>query len=1060
MNNYTIYHCHSDLSNLTAGTSADSITKFEDYLDKAQELGMSSIAFSEHGSVMNWIKKKHETEKRGLKYIHANEIYLTKSIGSEIINGEDKLILERDNYHFMTIAKNFDGVKELNKLTSDSFNRKDGHFYYNPRLTFDDLKNTSDNIIMTSACLASPIRRLYKNAYDFTAGSKTIKNQQLHVEYEELMQWFVNNKHRMFLEVQYHNHPEQIEFNEMLLSLSKETGIPLIAGTDTHALNAEHAKGREILLKAKGASYGDEDKFDLTMKSYEELADMFETQGVLKRDEYLEAIDNTNVMADMVEEFKLDNSPKYPKLYDNPIEVMKKKVNEGFVKRGLNNLPEEDKRIYLDRIYEEFETYKKLDAVDYMLLQTNIIEWCHSQGIYQGYGRGSVGGSLIAYLLGITEMDSVKHKLNFSRFMNADRVSMPDIDVDFSPSRRQEVIDYIATIEGVDFSEIITFNTIATKGAIRDVGRALNIPLNIIGEISKSVDNDSLERYREKYGELLDYVGLLEGTVVSMGSHPSGFIISPIDLDTNVSTLYTKNSRHKVAAVNMKELDGENYVKLDVLGLDNIELVNDTCKLIGIDRLTPDNLNIDDLDVWRTLQESTLGVFQFESESAYDYIQSLFSEATLRKMKESMGSVDYINLLSMANGAIRPAGNSYRSKLANGLTQDNGHEALNDFLKPNLGYMIFQEDVMNFLTDFCDYSGSESDSVRRGFAKKTGTEQFLPDIKKGFIKHMNEEYGENTERYEEILVSFLKVIEDASDYGFSLNHSQPYSYLGYAGAYLRHHYPYEFLTTILSIREGDVDESAKIANYAKSKGIDILPIRFGKSRSKYMYDKKDKAIYKGMNSIKYLNDEISEQLYQLSQDNSYENFIDLLVDITNETKVNTRQLNILIRLNYFEEFGGTKYLSNINEIFSSRYKKTHVDKTKEKRLIEVKEAISDLDKNAEYHISEDVMFEKENLGYSISTDSRYDKSYAVVTNIDTKFSPNIKIYLVNNGMELDLRMQKNIFYDENKNPLLKLGDMIKITKVDRKPKMQRVEGKWLPTDVIQMWLNSWQIVDI
>lgn len=414
------------LSNLTAGTSADSITKFEDYLDKAQDLGMTSIAFSEHGSVMNWIKKKHETERRGLKYIHANEIYLTKGIKLEEADGKEKLVLERDNYHFMTIAKNHAGVKELNELTSRSFNRKDGHFYYNPRFTFDDLKNTSDNIIMTSACLASPIRRLYKGAYDFTAGTRSIKDQRLHVEYEELMNWFVQNKHRMFLEIQYHEHPEQKEFNEMLLGLSKDTGIPLIAGTDTHALDSVHAKGRQVLLKAKGASYGDEDSFDLTMKSYDGLVEMFEKQGVVPRNEYLEAIENTNVLSNMIEEFDLDDKPKYPKLYDNPIKVFKEKINAGFVKRGLHELPNEDKKVYMSRIHEEFQTYEKLDAVDYMLLQANIIDWCHSKDIYQGYGRGSVGGSLIAYLLGVTEMDSVKHNLNFSRFLNKDRVSMPD----------------------------------------------------------------------------------------------------------------------------------------------------------------------------------------------------------------------------------------------------------------------------------------------------------------------------------------------------------------------------------------------------------------------------------------------------------------------------------------------------------------------------------------------------------------------------------------------------------------------------------------------------------
>lgn len=412
MDNYVVYHIHSDISNLTAGTGADSITKYTDYLDKAQELGMNAIGFSEHGSVMNWIEKKKEVEKRGMKYLHGNEIYLTKTLDEKV----------RDNYHYVLYAKNYDGVLELNELTSNSFNKDDNHFYYNPRISFEELKNTSDNIIMTSACLASPLWRLYNTAYknDFETDKKAER------EFEDLLNWMQANKHRMFFEVQYHNHPQQIAFNQMLLRLSTDLDIPLIAGTDTHALNREHAQARELFLKSKGASYGDEDAFDLTFKSYEELVEMYERQGALPRNKYMEAIHNTNVMADMVEEFELDKTPKYPKLYDEPIEVFKEMINDGVKKRGIDKFPAEKKEKYFERIKEEFDTYIKLNAVDYMLLQKHIIDWCHENDIYQGYGRGSVNGSLIAYILGITEMDSIKHKLNFFRFLNPDRVSLPD----------------------------------------------------------------------------------------------------------------------------------------------------------------------------------------------------------------------------------------------------------------------------------------------------------------------------------------------------------------------------------------------------------------------------------------------------------------------------------------------------------------------------------------------------------------------------------------------------------------------------------------------------------
>src|SRR5690606_37512723 len=265
------------------------------------------------------------------------------------------------------------------------------------------------------------------------------------------------------------------------------------------------------------------------------------------------------------------------------------------------------------------------------------------------------------YVLNITEMDSIKHDLKFFRFLNPDRISLADIDIDFPPSRRQEVIDYLASLEGVQFAEIITFNTMAMKGSIREVGRGLDgFDDDTIDFIAKNIETDE-SKFRKQYPELFKYVDIFNGVIVSMGSHPSGFVVSPsdVDLQTNISTLYTKESKYRVTAVNMKELDGENYVKLDILGLANIELINEVCKMAGIERLTPDNVDTNDMNVWKSLRESTLGVFQFESDTAFAYLKQLFSDETLENIRKNVGEVDYIDLLSMANGAIRPSGDSY-----------------------------------------------------------------------------------------------------------------------------------------------------------------------------------------------------------------------------------------------------------------------------------------------------------------------------------------------------------------------------------------------------------------
>lgn len=1092
--NYVVYHMHSDISNLTAGTGADSVTKYYDYVNKAQELGMSAMAISEHGSVMNWVKKKETIQKAGMKYIHANEVYLTQNLDKE--KG-----LVRDNFHYMLLAKNYDGVLELNKLTTQSY-EKDGHFYYNPRISFDELKATSDNIIMTSACLASPIWRLYNRAY----GEFGVKDLQAQRDLEDMLNWMGDNRHRMFFEIQYHTHPQQVAFNQMLMRLSRDLNVPLIAGTDTHALNQEHAKARQLFLKSKGADYGDEDSFDLTFKSYEEVVGMFEKQGALPRNVYLEAIHNTNVMADMIETFELDKSAKYPKMYENPIEVFKTKINEGVVNRGIDKLPVEQKKEYFNRIKEELDTYVKLDAVNYMLLQKNIIDWCHSQDIYQGYGRGSVNGSLIAYVLGITEMDSIKHKLNFFRFLNPDRISLADIDIDFPPSRRQEVIDYVASLEGIDFAEIITFNTKKLKGTIRLVGNGLEMPLDEVDAIAKAVETfggkDRIdEKWRRQYPKLFEYVDIMIGVIESMGSHPSGFIVSPISLEDHVSTVYTKESKYRVTCLNMKELDGENYVKLDILGLANIELINETCKLAGIERLTPDNIDTKDMEVWKSLRESTLGVFQWESDSAQAYLNLLFSDSTLENIKQNMGDdVDFIEILSFANGAIRPSGDSYRHLLAQGIPNDNGHKALNDSLSDTMGYLVYQEQIMRFLTDFCEHTGAESDSVRRGLAKKEGTHHLLPKIEKGFIHYMVNHEGQTEEFAKEILQAFLKVIDDASAYGFSVNHSSPYSFIGYAGAWLRYHYPLEFLTTILNVMK---DEKAnKIMSFAKKNNFKVKDIVFGQSRAEYTFNREEGNVYKGISSIKFLNSKVADELYELAQAKDYDrnDWVGLLVDIF-ETSINTKQMEILIRLDFFKEFGAKEALLEVYLCMADkkkantigypqfadqtvevevRHKKTNAllrvetktikkplkydvslkEKTRLERLTNLREYEVAVKQNPPRKIElfEQISFEKENLGYAVSTFPTVTSDYALVLDINKKYTPLLTLYRLKDGIEINVKVNKNKFYTDD-DQLLYIGDIIKVKEVEEKAGWRMVDGKFQQDpSKRELWLEKLQMV--
>lgn len=394
---YTGYHFHSDLSSGT--TNIDSVTKYKQYIDRAKELGMKAFGFSEHGNIFEWYHKKCDIEAAGMKYIHACECYVTENLTEKV----------RDNYHCVLIAKNFEGFKELNKLVTKSFDKNDGHFYYTPRITFEELVNTTANIIITTACLGG----ILHNAPD--------KLQQ------QFIQFLAENRGRCYLEIQHHSDVdgEQKAYNIKLYELSQKFGIPLIAGTDTHALNQLHEEARVVLQKGKGVHFANEDSWDLKFHTYEELCKAYKLQGALPEDVYLEAIENTNRMADKIEEFQLDRNTKYPKLYDNSYETFRKQINAKW-KRHPYIRQRYTKEFVKERVLDELDTYDKTGCIDFMLLQTYLRDWERKKDIQCGYGRGSVSGSLISYILGVTEMDSVKFDLNFFRFLNPARVTNAD----------------------------------------------------------------------------------------------------------------------------------------------------------------------------------------------------------------------------------------------------------------------------------------------------------------------------------------------------------------------------------------------------------------------------------------------------------------------------------------------------------------------------------------------------------------------------------------------------------------------------------------------------------
>lgn len=1053
MSQYCVYHLHSDMSN--GVTNIDSVTKFQKYIDRAKEVGMKAMAFSEHGSVFAWDLKKEAIEKAGMKYIHAEEFYITQTL-------EEKV---RDNWHCVLIGKNWNGVRELNYLASKSFNRKDNHFFYVPRITIDDLLRTSDNIIITSACLGGPLNHAPENIV------------------KRLLEFMSKNKHRCFLEIQHHNVSDQKAYNLQLVQWSKEYNIPLIAGTDTHSLDETYAEGRKILQKSKDICFGDEDGWDLSFKTYDELCEAYRKQGALSEDVYLTAIENTNKMADMVEEFVLDRHTKYPKIYDDPVKTFKQKINEGYKNNEYIHQRYSKKEV-LDRVQEELAVYEKVGAIDFMLLETYIREWEKSVGIHSGPGRGSVSGSMIAYLLNITKMDSLKFHLNFFRFMNPARVTNADIDTDYYSEDREKLKYFLLhdrmNLSNIKTSEIITFNTIALKGAIRDVCRALYKKdqgddgeyLKIADAICAEVERDE-DGMRKKYPEVFKYVDIVNGTIVSIGSHPSGVLVSDRDIERDVGLCSISTSDYPVSMLDMHGLDGQMYVKLDILGLDNLGVINQTCELAGIDYLTPDSVDLDDEKVWKSIRDDTTLIFQWESDSAQAYLKKFMSDETIAKIKAKSSNFSYLKWFSFGNGLLRPACASYRDEVSGGDFYDNGFKELNEFLAPEAGRVCMQETIMMFLVKFCGYSQAESDSVRRAIAKKKGTETLLPEIEQRFIEYSSTHYDITKEKCQEVIKPFLQIILDASDYGFSWNHSDAYSSIGYISGYLRYYYPLEFLTASLNIFSDKEEKTTAITNYARKVGITIKDIKFGHSKADYSMEKETNSIYKGIASIKYMSADVANKLYDLAHTQKFDSFVDLLRVFPGDS----RQLEILIKLNYFSQFAPIGKLLNIVELYDKfGTRKTLKESDVSALPAPVQEVISKytVKPKTQYKITDNegmlrelaelagerpitmmmrLGWEKDFLGYCASTDSSQQGSWLVL-DIDTRFSPKLSLYGVWNGEQKIVKVSKKDF---SRKPLCK-GDSIRMT-VEKRNKTKYVNGEYIKSDELEEWLKYYDFTN-
>lgn len=875
MKSYASLHTHSTFS------LGDSTTTPYQIIDKCKSLGITALAFTEHGNITSWIEKKKACDKAGIKYIHGIELYMTESLTEKV----------KDNYHVILLAKNWEGVMEINELSTIATDLD--HMYYKPRISFDEFLGTSDNIIRLSACLGGVLANLDEN----------------HARYNELLNKFD------YLEVQPHAPERQFNYNFKL----RATGKPLVATGDFHSTDAYESECRSTLRRSKGMEYDDEDEYPVVMMSRDEMETAFTNQGLFFPPEIETILNNTLKIADMVEDFDLDETFKFPNLYENAKEkigtdtyaALELMINSGRIIEELIDT-------YIERVQTELHAFSVLGMESFILFMGELNTWALTNGIMIGPARGSASGSLVCYLLNVTDVDPIEWGTNFTRFINVNRISLPDIDEDFAPEDRQKVFNYIRDrFGGEQSAHITTYGKLGVKKIIEAVSRANSIPIYEMagiktayaeiekeeGKLNKKHDNGGisdveyeleLEVIEKKMEDLLrsredifHYYEGMKGTVDSVGIHAAGMIGSPINIRRTIGLRYDKKKDNYVSSCAMKAIDGLNYVKYDILSLKTLQVIKHTYQLLGKKVPRSNEMDWCDEKVFESISDSPIGLFQFESDESWRNLTKFGCKS--------------VRDIAFVTAVIRPSCASFREQAIGKIANKNPNKEIDELLTDSIGYLVYQEQQISFLQKLCGFTEGEADVVRRAIGKKDPVllAEWLPKIEAGYIANSKESKEVAMVEVEQ----FMQVFISSANYSFSYNHAIAYSMITYMTAYLRHHHPIEFTTAYLNnaTDDDDIQDGTKLA---KVYGIKIENPKYGKSESRYTI--KDGVIYKGIESVLYISDRCSQELAKLAT--TPMSFHQLVNASLGTPNVNTRQIEVLIKIDFFSEFGKAKKL--------------------------------------------------------------------------------------------------------------------------------------------------------
>lgn len=940
---FTHLHLHTEYSLL------DGVGKIDDYLKRAKELGMKSIAITDHGNMFGAIEMYKKAIKAGIKPIIGIEAYVSEF---EMDKKDGR------NFHLVLLSKNEKGYKNLMKISSEAYIKG---FYYKPRVDKEFLKSHSEGVIVLSACMQGEIsRRILDNEPEENI-DKAIK------EYIDIF-----GREDFYIEVQGNGIEGQRELNKKLSSFAEKHKLKLVATNDTHYVNkGDHSLQDIMICIQTGAKYSDEKRMrieteELYLKSRDE---MINSLG----EEYIEAVDNTieiSQKCNLSIDFGSFKFPYYevPTCAKTPEEFLRKLVYKGLEDRYPSGLTES----MLERVEYELSVINKMGYAGYFIVVWDFIAYAKNNRIPVGPGRGSAAGSIVAYALKITDLDPIKYNLIFERFLNPERISMPDIDIDICQERRQELIDYVSGKYGNDkVAQIVTFGTLKARAAIRDVGRVLDIPLFKIDKAAKLIPfNFSIEQALKNIPEfyelyksdkdienVVNISARIENKVRHTSIHAAGIVITKDPLEETVP-LYCDKDNVVSTQYQMKELEELGLLKMDFLGLRNLTNIQRAIDYIEADtgeKIVLHDIPLNVKEVYDMLSEGdSLGVFQLESHGI---------RRILMKLKPDRFE-DIIALLAL----YRP-GPLGSGMVDNFINCKNGkeeikypHESLKDILKETYGVILYQEQVMKIANVMANYSLGEADLLRRAMGKKKM--EIMDENREKFISR-SVENGYTEEKATEI----FDLIDKFAGYGFNKSHSAAYALIAYWTAWLKKIYPKHYYAALMTSEISHIENVAIYVEDAKNHGIKLKFPDVNNAASKFKVDS-DGVVF-ALSAIKNVGEKVAEGIKKEYDDNGEYKTFDDFIFRTKKFGMNKKAVEALIYSGALDSMPGNRKekIESITKAIDYATKRLKEDEIQQMNLFgEAKSTVTGFSmvKSEEYTMDEKLEKEKEFLGFYFS----------------------------------------------------------------------------------------------